>query len=153
MKKILFVCLGNICRSPAAEGTLTKLLVENKIENVIVDSAGTSNFHEGQWPDKRMIETAQKRGIKLPTKSRPIKPQDLADFDLILCMDESNLSNVLKIPEAQKYKEKIKLFLSYGSTYNLTEVPDPYYGTEKDFNNVLDIVYDGSLNLLKKEKF
>ena len=146
MKKVLFVCLGNICRSPAAEGTLLSLT-----NQCVVDSAGTSGYHDGEWPDERMIKTAKKRDILLPTRSRKITNEDLDNYDFILCMDRSNLQNVLKLSNAEKNKHKIKLFLEYKMKMNFEEVPDPYYGTEKDFNLVLDIVHDASLGFIAKE--
>ena len=152
MKKILFVCLGNICRSPAAEGVLVHLLKEQGLEQMaLVDSAGTSGFHSGEWPDERMIKAAQKRGIRLPTRSRQITESDLVEFDYILCMDKSNLTNVMKLSNAEVNKKKIKLFLEYRNNLSFNEVPDPYYGSEKDFELVLDIVTDAGLNFIKQE--
>lgn len=146
MKKVLFVCLGNICRSPAAEGTLAHLS-----KDCIVDSAGTSGYHDGEWPDERMIEAAKKRNIVLPTRSRKITNDDLNHFDFILCMDRSNYANVMKLSNADQNKHKIKLFLEYKKQMNFDEVPDPYYGTEKDFELVLDIVHDAAIGFIEKE--
>lgn len=152
MKKILFVCLGNICRSPAAEGVMLSLLKErNLLNSFAVDSAGTSSFHAGEWPDERMISEAKKRHVILPTQSRPITDDDLENFDFILCMDQSNLKNVMKLKTAEANKNKIKLFCEYRKQLNFTEVPDPYYGTLKDFNLVLDIVHDAAIGFLEKE--
>ena len=146
MKKVLFVCLGNICRSPAAEGTLASLT-----NACIVDSAGTSGYHDGEWPDERIIKAAKKRKIELPTRSRKITEEDLEKFDFILCMDRSNYSNVMKLSNADKNKYKIKLFLEYKKEMNFDEVPDPYFGTEKDFDLVLDIVHDAAIGFIEKE--
>lgn len=146
MKKVLFVCLGNICRSPAAEGTLAALT-----KNCQVDSAGTSGYHDGEWPDERMIKAAKKRNIILPTRSRKITNEDLENFDFILCMDRSNLLNVQKLSNAEKNQHKIKLFLEYKKHLNFDEVPDPYFGSEKDFDLVLDIVHDAALGFIEQE--
>lgn len=152
MKKILFVCLGNICRSPAAEGTLIHELEKQNLANkAVVDSAGTSGYHDGEWPDSRMIEQAKLRGIKLPTQSRKLTTEDLENFDLIICMDKSNLKNVMNLSNAEKNSKKIKLFSEYKQQMNYTEVPDPYFGSTKDFDLVLDIVKDYSLGLIKQE--
>lgn len=121
------VCLGNICRSPLAEGIL-----QNKLDRTyFVDSAGTIDLHKGQAPDKRSVEIAKKYGIDISSqKSRPILKSDLEDFDLIFCMDKNNFDDVMKMANDSQ-KHKIKLILG-----NEKEVPDPYYGGTEGFENV-----------------
>lgn len=153
MKKILFVCLGNICRSPAAEGVFIHYLKSQNLEKSYeVDSAGTSGFHEGHWPDERMIAEAKKRGITLPSRSRPLTKKDFTDFDHIICMDKSNLKNAQKINGGESSKLSLMTDYFKASDYqkSFDEIPDPYYGTLKDFNLVLDLVTDASVGLLEK---
>lgn len=155
MKKVLFVCLGNICRSPAAEGAMVHLVKQNGLEgHFFIDSAGTSGFHEGDDPDARMIKEAQKRGIVLPSKSRPLKARDFEEFDVIVCMDKSNVLNAKKIAGGPHHHQKISLMTDYFEDRDykarFQEIPDPYYGTEKDFNLVLDLVSDACRGLLKR---
>lgn len=150
MKKILFVCLGNICRSPAAEGVFLTILKKRGLSHAfIVDSAGTSGYHDGEWPDERMIKQALKRSVVLPTQSRKILKEDLLNFDFILCMDQSNVNNVLKLDPENLYSSKIKLFTDYRKDMNYHFVPDPYFGTLSDFDLVLDIVTDASIGFLE----
>ncbi len=125
--KILMVCLGNICRSPLAEGILKSKLGEG----YFVDSAGTIDYHEGSCPDKRSVKTASKNGIDISMqKSRPIKKSDLDEFDLIFCMDRNNYKDVMKMADDSQ-KHKIRLILD-----NELEVPDPYFGGIEGFDNV-----------------
>ena len=127
--KILMVCLGNICRSPLAQG-----IMENKIKanglNWQVDSAATSSYHVGEYPDPRSITTAEKHGLNIThQRSRQIKPQDLDYFDLILAMDESNLHNISRLCKNEIQKQKVRLILSYVEHSPVISVPDPYYKT------------------------
>lgn len=125
--KILMVCLGNICRSPLAEGILKSKLGEG----YFVDSAGTIDYHEGSCPDERSMKTASKNGIDISMqKSRPIKKSDLDEFDLIFCMDKNNYRDVMKMADDSQ-KHKIRLILD-----NELEVPDPYFGGIEGFDNV-----------------
>jgi protein-tyrosine phosphatase len=152
MKKILFVCLGNICRSPAAEGFFIKFLNDHQLSDKFnVESRGTSGQHAGEWPDPRMINAARDRGIELPSKSQKLTSSDLEKFDYILCMDKKNIENVLNLPNAEFFSDKIKLFGSYGKKLTFLEVPDPYWGNADDFNLVLDIVTDASYGFLLSE--
>lgn len=155
MKKVLFVCLGNICRSPAAEGAMVHLIKQKGLEaGFLIDSAGTSGFHEGDDPDHRMIAQAKLRNILLPSKSRPLLKSDFEKFDLIVCMDKSNLSNAKKIAEDDRYAMKLSMMTDYFQNSDFkkrfNEIPDPYYGSKKDFDLVLDLVLDASEGLLKK---
>jgi protein-tyrosine phosphatase len=130
--KILMVCLGNICRSPLAEGILKSKLPEN----FIVDSAGTIDMHQGQKPDFRSIAVAEKHGIDISQqRSRPITTQDLERYDLIFCMDDNNLEDVRKMTKNKQQKEKIQLILPLQKN-----VPDPYYGDISDFENVFNLL-------------
>ena len=145
VKKILFVCLGNICRSPAAEGIFKKKIKERDLENLfVVDSAGTGGWHVGNLADRRMREAALSRGIELTSRSRKIDDNDLYEFDHILVMDKDNLNAVKSLIKDHTYPIncKIKLILSYSKKSQLDEVPDPYYGGQNGFENVLDLLDD-----------
>ena len=145
VKKILFVCLGNICRSPAAEGIIKKKIKDRELENLfVVDSAGTGGWHVGNLADPRMREAALSRGIELTSRSRKIDHNDLYEFDHILVMDKDNLNAVKSLIKDNTYpiNSKIKLILSYSKKSQLDEVPDPYYGGQNGFENVLDLLDD-----------
>lgn len=138
--RILFVCLGNICRSPTAEGVFRHVMGGR---DIIVDSAGTSDWHAGEPPDRRATAEAAKRGIDLShQRSRPVTPQDFETFDLILAMDRSNLANLEEIRPAGN-TTPVKLFLSSAPALNRDEVPDPYYSG--GFGPVLDMIETASL--------
>ena len=137
------VCLGNICRSPLAEGILKSKLDDN----YFVDSAGTINYHEGSGPDERSVKTAFKNGIDISMqKSRPIKKSDLDEFDLIFCMDKNNYKDVLKMADDSQ-KHKIRLILD-----NELEVPDPYYGGIDGFDKVYKMLDESCEIIAKKIK-
>ena len=145
VKKILFVCLGNICRSPAAEGVFKQKIKERGLEKLfLVDSAGTGGWHIGNLADPRMRETALSRGIELTSRSRKIEENDLYEFDHILVMDNENLDAVKSLIKDHKnpVDSKIKLILSYSKNSQLEEVPDPYYGGQNGFEKVLDLLDD-----------
>ena len=145
VKKILFVCLGNICRSPAAEGIFKKKIKDRELENLfVVDSAGTGGWHVGNLADRRMREAALSRGIELTSRSRKIEDNDLYEFDHILVMDKDNLNAVQSLikDHTDPINSKIKLILSYSKKSQLDEVPDPYYGGQNGFENVLDLLDD-----------
>ena len=145
VKKILFVCLGNICRSPAAEGVFKQKIKDRNLEKLfVVDSAGTGGWHVGNLADPRMRETALSRGIELTSRSRKIDHNDLYEFDHILVMDKDNLNAVKSLIKDNTYpiNSKIKLILSYSKKSQLDEVPDPYYGGQNGFENVLDLLDD-----------
>ena len=145
VKKILFVCLGNICRSPAAEGIFKQKIKDRDLENLfVVDSAGTGGWHVGNLADRRMREAALSRGIELTSRSRKIDHNDLYEFDHILVMDKDNLNAVKSLIKDNNYpiNSKIKLILSYSKKSQLDEVPDPYYGGQNGFENVLDLLDD-----------
>ena len=145
VKKILFVCLGNICRSPAAEGIFNQKIKERDLEKFfVVDSAGTGSWHVGNLPDQRMRTTALTIGIELTSRARQIEENDLYEFDHILVMDKDNLDAVKSLikDDINSLNSKIKLILSYSKNSQLDEVPDPYYGGQNGFKKVLDLLND-----------
>ncbi|MCB0389964.1 MAG: low molecular weight phosphotyrosine protein phosphatase [Bdellovibrionales bacterium] len=156
MVKVLFVCLGNICRSPAAEGTMQWLLEERQLtDQIFCDSAGTSAYHCGEPADIRMQETARERGIELRSISRQLIESDFHEFDYILTMDHKNLNDVKAMDYKNKYADKIKAFTDFCSVHDIQAVPDPYYGNVDGFNLVMDIVEDGCkgfIDFLIKER-
>ncbi len=152
-KKVLFVCLGNICRSPAADGIFHELVKkENLQDSFFIDSAGTSAFHAGEKADPRMREAAAQRGYKLESISRQFVKDDFKEFDFIIAMDESNKRNMLKLASTDAERNKVSMMSDYCTTYEIREVPDPYYGNGDGFNYVIDILEDGCSELLKKIK-
>ena len=151
-KKILFVCLGNICRSPAAEAVMTRLLKNNNlVDSVEVDSAGTIDYHEGEPADARMRVYAEKRGYKLNSVARKFNPDiDFEKFDYIITMDNSNLEEVKALDLDNKFIKKIYRMVDFSKYYDEAEIPDPYYGGREGFENVLDILEDAAQGLLEK---
>lgn len=140
--KILMVCLGNICRSPLAEGIMLHLIAEKNL-NIMVDSAGTSNYHIGENPDKRTINNAKKHGIDLSAlEARQFNVSDFDAFDKIYVMDKSNLSNVLALAKTETHKTKVDLLLNISHPNKNLEVPDPYFGGEQGFEDVFQLVYN-----------
>ena len=151
--RVLLVCMGNICRSPTAEGVLRCFIKNNNLgDKVEVDSAGTHGYHVGEAPDSRTQRAAAVRGYNLSQlRARKVARQDLDYFDLILAMDKSNLDNLRRLatPEQQ---ERIKLFMDYARSFDDDEVPDPYYDLGHGFDLVLDMVEDASLGLIEEIK-
>tara|TARA_Y100001968_G_scaffold324142_1_gene362928 strand:+ start:11040 stop:11519 length:480 start_codon:yes stop_codon:yes gene_type:complete len=142
-KSILFVCLGNICRSPAAEAVFLNQIKKKSLEDYfIVDSAGTGGWHVGNLADSRMRNAALKRGIDIQSKARKISLQDFQIYDFILTMDNSNLRDVENLAKSvgDKNISTILPILSYSKNTNLLEVPDPYYGGYSGFDVVLDLL-------------
>ena len=141
MTRVLFVCLGNICRSPLAEG-IFKQLVEDKglSDQISCDSCGTSNYHIGDQPDPRTRSNAKQNGVVLNHKARQFDAEDFYRFDLILAMDKSNLGNILNFPESKSSNAKIQLMRDYDPDGQGLDVPDPYFGGEKGFQEVFDIL-------------
>ncbi len=149
MIKVLFVCMGNICRSPTAEGVFRhKVEQKNLQEQISIDSAGTHAYHVGNPPDQRAQDAALKRDIDLSQqRARRVSADDFSEFDYVIAMDESNLDDLLSICPAG-YEDRLHLFLAFSDSEN-KEVPDPYYGQGRGFEIVLNLVEDASEGLLK----
>lgn len=138
-QRLLFVCLGNICRSPAAEGVMQKLLEDRGLQDWIeVDSAGTSSFHIGEPADARMRAAASQRGFALTSRARMVHRRDFAEFDLIVAMDQNNLRALQAYPEAAS--GQVRLLSGFLDASWPREVPDPYYGGDEGFGVVLDML-------------
>lgn len=148
---VLFVCLGNICRSPTAHGVFQELVNERQLQSRIeVDSAGTGAWHVGEAPDQRASAAALARGYDLSSlRARAVTPADFSLFDYILAMDQQNLAN-LQAMMPPGYAGRLGLFLDYHPHPLLVEVPDPYYGGEAGFDQVLDLVEEASSGLLRE---
>jgi len=151
---VLFVCMGNICRSPMAEGMFRHrwhARVENRVgAEVIIDSAGTHSYHVGSAPDNRAQAAASRRGVDISTlAARRVSAEDFERFDYILAMDADNLDYL--VDEADdEYRDKIRLFLDYSATRQGGEVPDPYYGGNTGFERVLDLIEDATEGLIEE---
>ena len=151
-KKILFVCMGNICRSPAAEGIAKKMIEQRALDGTIeIDSAGTLDYHTGESPDERMIRHASKRGYRLYSHARQFNSKnDFEHFDYIVTMDDDNFGEITSLDKNNKYNNKVFKMVSFGSRLKVDEVPDPYYTGSDGFEYVLDILEDSIEGLLKK---
>jgi len=146
--KILMVCLGNICRSPLAEGILKSKLPS---DSFTIDSAGTSNYHIDEYPDIRSINVARHHDIDISSqRGRQFALNDFDEFDLIYAMDSSNFKNIVKLARTPEDIAKVKLILDEIPNYNLKDVPDPYYGGENGFENVFQMLDLASDNIAKK---
>ena len=154
--QLLFVCLGNICRSPSAENIMNHLIEKaNLSEHIVCDSAGTGGYHIGSPPDSRMTYAAKMRGINLKGSARKFQVEDFNNFDLILTMDKENYRDVLRLDSAGKYGDKVKLMCDFCRHFDVQEVPDPYYGGSDGFDYVIEILLDaceGLLDYLMKNK-
>jgi len=142
MKKILFVCYGNICRSPSAQGIFQKILEDKEInQNFFVDSAGTHNFHIGKPPDSRAIKSAAKHNVDLSNqKCRQFSEKDFDLFDYIFVMDKFNKQCLIENWPHQNH-EKIKEFIEFAHDSSLNKVPDPFKGEEQDFDDMMDLLF------------
>lgn len=146
---ILFVCLGNICRSPLAEGIFLHLAKERGLEGLIVDSCGTGGWHEGEGPDRRAMAVAKKRGVHLPSRARQVRGErDFVEFTHIIAMDASNVENLLAMGAPE---DRVRLMRSYDPAHaegEAPDVPDPYYGGDDGFDNVFDMLVAACEGLL-----
>lgn len=149
MTKVLFVCMGNICRSPTAEAVFRRLAAQRGLLGEMeIDSAGTHGYHVGESPDARTQRAAAERKYDLSSIiARKVAPEDLEYFDIVLAMDRSNLDSLRKLCPA-KHLPRLKLFMSYARQFDDDEVPDPYYGLAHDFDLVLDMIEDAAEGLL-----
>lgn len=147
--KVLFVCMGNICRSPTAHGVFEQRVKERALDDhILVDSAGTHAYHVGEQPDRRSQATALARGCDLSyQRARKVTVQDFDEFDFVLAMDQSNLSDLHGLASPQQ-RQRIALFLDYAERWEEREVPDPYYGGSRGFDRVFDMVDDAAEGLL-----
>lgn len=153
--RLLFVCLGNICRSPTAEGVMRHLLVEEGlVEAVELDSAGTGDWHVGHAPDHRSAGAAASRGIELTGQARQVVSADFESYDLILAMDRSNHDDLLTLAPDEDARERVRLLREYDPeaiAAGELEVPDPYYGGDDGFEDVLDLVTRACQGLIEAE--
>ncbi len=150
MYKILFVCTGNICRSPTAEGVMQHLLSQQDIQGVSLDSAGTHSYHVGEPPDPRSIAAAQKRGIELAhLRARKVTAADFDQFNLILACDQGHYQN-LQVLQPSNSRAQLELYLPYVGIAQPKDIPDPYYGSHRDFEYVLDLLQQASEKLMRK---
>lgn len=148
--RLLFVCLGNICRSPAAENIMNHLIEQAGLDDRIVcDSAGTGGYHIGSPPDRRMTLAAKQRGITLQGQARQFQKSDFENFDLILAMDRENYEDILSLDRTGRYRDRVRLMCSFCTRHSEQEVPDPYYGGPEGFNKVIDLLLDACEGLLK----
>lgn len=154
MTRVLFVCLGNICRSPLAEAMFRhKLKVLKLQETITCDSCGTGDYHIGSQPDRRTIDVALKHNVPINHACRQLAKTDIEMFDFILAMDKSNEQNILRLATPEQ-KNKVHLMRSFSSRPEHLDVPDPYFGGPKDFQKVYDILdnsLDGFIQHLKKK--
>lgn len=149
--KVLMVCLGNICRSPMADGWLRKVS-EDRSLGWIVDSAGTANYHIGSKPDSRMRKWAAEAGVPIDSlRARQFTVQDFDDFDIIFAMDQSNLRNILSLARNEADRKKVRLYLNELHPNEDREVPDPYYGTDADFKHVIELLRNATEAFVNNE--
>jgi len=148
MIKVLFVCMGNICRSPTAEGVFRQVVEEQGLTDLIlIDSAGTHSYHIGSQPDPRAQTAARSRGIDLSTlRGRQVNNNDFDKFDYVLAMDNNNHADLEVV--AKGPADNLHMFLKFADNYSEQEVPDPYYGGDQGFEHVLDLIEDASRGLL-----
>jgi len=140
---VLFVCLGNICRSPMAEAVFRHLVGQRSLSEMFsIDSAGLIGFHEGELPDSRMRSHAFRRGYSLTHRSRPVKKEDFDRFDLVIGMDNENVNGLRRLAASDEYRSKIHKMTEFSRRVEADVVPDPYYGGDKGFELVIDLLED-----------
>lgn len=145
------VCLGNICRSPVAEGILRHKLIEKNIQGIETDSAGTSAYHIGEAPDSRMLKAARQNGIDISDlRARQFISEDFGRFDLIFAMDTSNYDNIIALAGSEEEKAKVKLILDEFYPGEEMEVPDPYFGGDAGFQHVIDLLDEAIECIIEK---
>ncbi|MDR0940555.1 MAG: low molecular weight phosphotyrosine protein phosphatase [Mediterranea sp.] len=153
MTNILFVCLGNICRSPMAEAVMLRLVKQAGLESEIrIDSAGIIAYHQGEMPDSRMRAHAARRGYHLTHRSRPVRTEDFYRFDLIVGMDDRNIDDLRERAPSPEEWAKIRRMTEYCTRHADTHVPDPYYGGAEGFEHVIDLLEDACAGLLREIK-
>ena len=151
MKKVMFVCLGNICRSPMAEAIFRHLVKEaGKEAEYFIDSSGTSAYHIGEESDPRMQMTAEKHGVEMCHLGQEFEKKHFAEFDLIVAMDQSNFNNIIRLTQNDKDRQKVKLMRDYDQQNESLAVPDPYYGGKDGFEEVFRILEKSCKGLLKQ---
>jgi protein-tyrosine phosphatase len=151
--QVLFVCLGNICRSPAAEIIFRQQAADaGRLGEFHIDSAGTISHHEGSPPDSRMSAALKRQGFTVAGRARQIETADLETFDLIVTMDESNLRDVRSLDPSGKFHGKIRPFVSFCRDHDDLRVPDPYYGGQRGFDHVIELLKDGCEGILAEMK-
>jgi protein-tyrosine phosphatase len=149
-KKVLFVCLGNICRSPLAEGLFKQKVIEAGLtEYIEVDSCGTSNFHIGEQPDPRTVENALSNGLRLDHQARQFNKTDFEHFDFIIAMDSSNYNHIVDMASSSKERMKVSKMRDFDELDKGSNVPDPYFGGKKGFQDVYDILDRSTAALLQ----
>lgn len=158
MVKIVFVCLGNICRSPSGEGVFTRLVEEkNYKDKFYIDSAGTSAYHVGEQADSRMRKHAARKGYRLESRSRQFITDDFNSFDYIIAMDSSNYRDILKLDPSGSFKNKVHMMCDFSKEYFNQDIPDPYYGGPEGFDTVITMLEEACSGLLdfivENEKF
>ena len=146
--KVLFVCLGNICRSPAAQGIFEHIVRENGMEDRIeADSAGTYGGHRGELPDRRMRNAALYRGYALTHRSRPVSSLDFLEYDIVVAMDDQNYEDLMHLAPSVEATHKIVRMASYLTSHKISYIPDPYYMGTEGFTLVLDLLEESCMNL------
>lgn len=147
--RVLFVCMGNICRSPAAEIVMRQLVTRAGLhERIHIDSAGTIGYHTGKQPDSRMAATLRARGYQPAGCARQVAAADLAAFDLILAMDDENFRDLSALAHGTSFQSKVRRFTEFCRRHAASHVPDPYYGGPDGFEHVADLIEDGAAGLL-----
>ncbi|TVQ08987.1 MAG: low molecular weight phosphotyrosine protein phosphatase [Leptolyngbya sp. DLM2.Bin27] len=147
--RLLFVCLGNICRSPSAENIMNHLIQRRQLaDQVMCDSAGTASYHVGSAPDRRMAQAAKAQGIELVGRARQFVAADFGRFDYILAMDRQNYRDIVALDPTGQHHDRVRLMCEFCRTHPDQEVPDPYYGGVEGFNYVISLLQDACEGLL-----